>query len=69
MSKKPSPLIDGFEWTTLDIENANQRQELYDLLVNHYVEDDTGIFRFNYSVSFLEWYVDPSTAIVQWVKV
>ena len=31
--------------------------ELYDLLSNHYVEDDDAMFRFNYSSSFLNWSV------------
>ncbi len=32
-------------------------EEVYKLLSNHYVEDDEAMFRFNYSVSFLNWYV------------
>ena len=29
---------------------------MYELLTGHYVEDDEAMFRFNYSVSFLNWY-------------
>lgn len=36
-----------------------QAQELYELLSNHYVEDDGGNFRFDYSVEFLTWALTP----------
>lgn len=55
--KEPDPLLDGFEWTTLDLTDPKELQELYDLLKGHYVEDDNAMFRFNYSKSFLNWYV------------
>ncbi|KAL9124296.1 MAG: hypothetical protein Q9217_006364 [Psora testacea] len=32
-----------------------QLEEVYELLTGHYVEDDGAMFRFNYSVSFLNW--------------
>lgn len=55
--KEPSPLIEGFEWVTLDLMNDEEVAELYDLLSNHYVEDDNAMFRFNYSRAFIHWYV------------
>ncbi|KAL2006972.1 hypothetical protein VTN00DRAFT_8410 [Thermoascus crustaceus] len=55
VSKEPDPLLDGFEWTTLDLTDPKELQELYDLLKGHYVEDDNAMFRFNYSKSFLNW--------------
>lgn len=33
-----------------------QLEEVWQLLNGHYVEDDEAMFRFNYSVSFLNWY-------------
>jgi glycylpeptide N-tetradecanoyltransferase len=60
VSKEPDPLIEGFEWVTLDLTDEKELQELYDLLTFHYVEDDAAMFRFNYSASFLNWYVDSS---------
>lgn len=57
VSKKPDPLIEGFEWATLDLTNETELQELWDLLTYHYVEDDDAMFRFRYSQSFLHWYV------------
>lgn len=56
VSKTPDPLIEGFEWCTLDLTNEEELRELYELLNNHYVEDDNAMFRFAYSQSFLHWY-------------
>lgn len=55
VSKEPPQLIEGFEWVTLDVTDDNEVAELYDLLSNHYVEDDNAMFRFNYSRAFLNW--------------
>lgn len=56
VSKTPDPLLEGFEWCTLDLTNESELRELYELLNNHYVEDDNAMFRFAYSESFLHWY-------------
>ncbi|KAJ5812093.1 hypothetical protein N7474_008394 [Penicillium riverlandense] len=55
VSKTPDPLLEGFEWCTLDLTNNEELKELYELLNNHYVEDDNAMFRFSYSQSFLHW--------------
>jgi glycylpeptide N-tetradecanoyltransferase len=55
VSKEPGPLVDGFEWVTMDLTNDEEIQEVYALLYGHYVEDDEAMFRFNYSLSFLKW--------------
>ncbi|KAM5472846.1 glycylpeptide N-tetradecanoyltransferase [Microsporum audouinii] len=55
VSKTPGPLIDGFEWVTLDLNDDRETQELYELLTDHYVEDESEMFRFNYSKDFLNW--------------
>lgn len=57
VSKEPPQLIEGFEWVTLDVQDDKEVAELYELLSNHYVEDDNAMFRFNYSRAFLNWYV------------
>lgn len=57
VSKEPDALLDGFEWTTLDLKDEKELQELWDLLTYHYVEDDDAMFRFRYSQSFLQWCV------------
>ena len=55
VSKEPGPLVDGFEWVTMDLLDDEQVQEVFTLLYGHYVEDDGAMFRFNYSKSFLRW--------------
>ncbi|THZ24777.1 N-myristoyl transferase [Aureobasidium pullulans] len=52
---KPSPLVEGFEWSEIDLLEAAQLQEVQDLLCNHYVEDDEAMFRFNYLNETLNW--------------
>ena len=32
VSKEPDPLFHGLEWTTLDLQNENELQELYNLV-------------------------------------
>ncbi|KAK2741215.1 glycylpeptide N-tetradecanoyltransferase [Myotisia sp. PD_48] len=53
--KTPGPLVDGFEWVTLNLDDEKEVEELYELLSLHYVEDDSAMFRFNYSKEFLNW--------------
>lgn len=67
-SAKPEPakLPDGFVWDLLDLEEKAELQELYDLLYNHYVEDTDGSFRFNYSVEFLKWALQPPGWKKEW---
>jgi glycylpeptide N-tetradecanoyltransferase len=49
----------GFEWSSVDISLPEQRDEVYELLANNYVEDDDCLFRFDYSRDFLEWALTP----------
>ena len=51
----PKPLDDRFEWVTVDLEDAEQIKEVYELLSGHYVEDDHASFRLTYSASLLNW--------------
>lgn len=53
--KEPSPMLEGFEWVTMNLLDEKELEEVYDLLTGHYVEDDQAMFRFNYSSSFLNW--------------
>ena len=55
--KEPLPLLKGFEWSTLDMKDPAQADELYCLLRDNYVEDDDNMFRFEYSKPFLQWCV------------
>lgn len=52
---EPYALPPDFEWTTIDINDAAQLKEVYDLLTANYVEDDDATLRFDYSPEFLHW--------------
>ena len=53
IGKEGLALPDGYTWCSVDMTQKETALELYDLLTNHYVEDDGGSFRFDYSVEFL----------------
>ncbi|KAL8932958.1 MAG: hypothetical protein Q9216_006592, partial [Gyalolechia sp. 2 TL-2023] len=53
--KEPQSLLEGFEWVTMNLTSDQELEEVWELLNGHYVEDDEAMFRFNYSVSFLNW--------------
>ena len=53
--KEPKGILEGFVWVTMDLTNEKELVEVFELLTDHYVEDDEAMFRFNYSVSFLNW--------------
>ncbi|CAL8576697.1 glycylpeptide N-tetradecanoyltransferase [Xanthoria parietina] len=53
--KEPQPLLEGFEWVTMNLMDDKELEEVWELLNGHYVEDDEAMFRFNYSISFLNW--------------
>ena len=53
--KEPPPMLEGFEWVTMNLLDEKELEEVYDLLTGHYVEDEGAMFRFNYSSSFLNW--------------
>lgn len=53
--QEPYPLIEGFEWVTMDMDDATDMKDVTDLLYNNYVEDDEAMFRLQYSTSFLNW--------------
>lgn len=49
----------GFSWCEMDMSLYEERLEVYTLLFENYVEDDDNMFRFNYSIEFLEWALCP----------
>jgi len=53
--KQPLNLPKGFEWYEVDLNDEKDANDVYELLTNHYVEDDENHFRFNYAKSFLQW--------------
>lgn len=60
-------LPESYYWCNVDLEEEVQLQELYDLLVGHYVEDDDGEFRFDYSTTFLKWALTPPGYHKDWL--
>ena len=53
--QEPLALPKGFEWVSIDINDATEAEEVYTLLTENYVEDDDNMFRFDYSIGFLKW--------------
>lgn len=45
----------GFTWCSVDIQDKDQLEDLYNLLRLHYVEDPRGSFRLLYSKEILRW--------------
>lgn len=59
VSKLPYPLIDGFDWCTLDITNSKDLEDVFILLNENYIEDKTSTFSFNYTREFFNWALKP----------
>ena len=51
----PLPLLNEFEWSTVDLEKTDQLDEVYKLLYENYVEDQDATFRFMFSHDFFNW--------------
>ncbi|PHJ22707.1 myristoyl :protein n-myristoyltransferase, partial [Cystoisospora suis] len=64
---EPYKLPEGFSWCECDVRNPTERQEIYELLSQHYVEDDDNLFRFNYSCDFLDWALTAPGAYSDWI--
>ena len=64
---KPYNLPDGFAWSDVNINNADEAKEVYDLLTQNYVEDEDNMFRFDYSVPFLQWAMTPPGYHKHWL--
>lgn len=57
---------EGFEWTTIDLADDNEAQELYQMLKDHYVEDSGGNFRFDYPIPLIRWVLMPPNYKKDW---
>lgn len=66
VSDKPLPLLADFEWSTVDIDDDKQINELYDLLYENYVEDTDATFRFKYTRDFFKWALKPPGWKKEW---
>lgn len=51
----------------MDLTDDEVAQEVYDLLVQNYVEDDDAMFRFDYSIDFLRWALIPPNGNPRWI--
>mmetsp|Transcript_19843 Transcript_19843/g.30567 ORF Transcript_19843/g.30567 Transcript_19843/m.30567 type:complete len:233 (+) Transcript_19843:198-896(+) len=64
---EPLDIPPGFHWANVDMSNDEEVKEVYDLLTQNYVEDDDNMFRFDYSVRFLQWALTPPGYNKDWV--
>ena len=66
---KPEPynLPPGYHWDNVDISDRKQAEEVYQLLTQNYVEDDDNMFRFDYSIEFLQWALTPPGYHKDWL--
>jgi len=64
---EPLDIPPGFFWSNVNIENDEECKEVYDLLTQNYVEDDDAMFRFDYSVKFLQWALTPPGYNKDWL--
>lgn len=64
---EPLEIPPGFTWSNVNIENDEECKEVYDLLTQNYVEDDDNMFRFDYSVKFLQWALTPPGYKKDWL--
>jgi len=64
--KEPYNLPEGFEWCETPIDEEKVGHEVYALLNENYVEDDDNMFRFDYSLSFLQWALKPPGFLKNW---
>mmetsp|Transcript_2473 Transcript_2473/g.3351 ORF Transcript_2473/g.3351 Transcript_2473/m.3351 type:complete len:457 (+) Transcript_2473:110-1480(+) len=65
--KEPYPLPRGFHWVSVNIGDPTEADEVYNLLTENYVEDDDNLFRFDYSVNFLQWALQPPGYFKDWI--
>lgn len=63
----PLPIPAGFTWCNVNIANDEEAKEVYTLLTQNYVEDDDNMFRFDYSVPFLQWALLPPGYKEDWL--
>jgi len=69
IQKEPDPLPEGLEdleWTTVDLLEPSQSKDVYELLLENYVEDNDEEFRFLYSTEFLNWAMMPPGYHPEW---
>lgn len=64
--KTAQKLPDAFEWVFMDVTSESHLDEIFKLLYDNYIEDADEEFRFNYSVPFLRWALQPPGWQPEW---
>jgi hypothetical protein len=66
VKQEPYQLPRGFVWADMDVSDPEQIDEIYKLLTENYVQDDDAMFRFDYSIPFLQWALTPPGYFREW---
>ncbi|XP_041819075.1 glycylpeptide N-tetradecanoyltransferase 2-like isoform X2 [Chelmon rostratus] len=64
--KEPYSLPQGFSWDTLDLSSSTVLRELCTLLNENYMEEDDNTVRFDFSLEYLQWALQPPNWLAQW---
>nr|XP_046234298.1 glycylpeptide N-tetradecanoyltransferase 2-like isoform X2 [Scatophagus argus] len=64
--KESFSLPQGFSWDTLDLSNPTVLRELCALLNENYMEEDDNTIRFDFSLEYLKWILQPPNYQAQW---
>ena len=67
VKQDPYTLPPNYYWANIDITNRVEAEEVYQLLTQNYVEDDDNMFRFDYSIEFLQWALTPPGFLKEWL--
>lgn len=67
VNPEPYNLPSQYTWDNLDLNDDTVIEEVYNLLVQNYVEDDDAMFRFEYSTEFLRWALLPPDGNPDWL--
>ncbi|XP_070846921.1 glycylpeptide N-tetradecanoyltransferase 1-like [Chaetodon trifascialis] len=64
--KEPYSLPSGFSWDTLDLSSSTVLRELCTLLNENYMEEDDNTVRYDFSLEYLQWALQPPNWLAQW---
>ncbi|KAL3967749.1 hypothetical protein ACER0C_029782 [Sarotherodon galilaeus] len=64
--KEPYSLPQGFSWDTLDLSSPPVLKELCSLLNENYMEEDDNTTRFDFSLEYLQWALQPPNWVAHW---
>ncbi|XP_051273523.1 glycylpeptide N-tetradecanoyltransferase 1-like [Dicentrarchus labrax] len=64
--KEPYSLPQGFSWDILDLSSPTVLKELCTLLNENYMEEDDNTIKFDFSLEYLRWALQPPNWLAQW---